>query len=211
MNETLYAMYREAMVEQFVGPHLAANDPLLDAFVQVARHRFVPSGSRPYAYEEQAVPIGEEQMLTQPSAIARVLALAELNPSDRVLDVGCGSGYQMALAACVAAEVYGLERSANLAAAARHNLADAGIKGSVFVLDGLNGLPAHAPFDVILCGAAVPTPPEILLQQLAPNGRLVAPMGDAHRQTLTRWTRTPNGYEVQRTDEVLFSPFVVSP
>jgi len=208
MNESLYQMYREAMVEQYIQPLLSSNDPLYDAFMDVRRHNFVPHGSRPYAYDEEAVPLGEDQMLSQPSAIARVLSLASLQRSDRVLDVGCGGGYQMALIAAISASVYGIERSATLAAFARKNLADAGVEARVTVGHGLLGLPEQAPFDAIVFGGSVEEAPHGLLKQLAPGGRLVAPIGNQQRQTLTRWTRTAQGLEMHTSGAVRFSPFV---
>jgi protein-L-isoaspartate(D-aspartate) O-methyltransferase len=182
---------------------------VLDAVAAVPRHRFVPPAERMRAYENTALPIGCEQTISQPVVVARMLELLELTPTDRVLDVGTGSGYHAALLGLLCAEVWTVERHAPLSELARSTL-DALDYTNVrcVVGDGWEGLPAHAPFDAINVAAATgPQVPGALVAQLAPGGRLVAPVGDEH-QYLTRIRRTPKGAIRERFDPVRFVPLV---
>jgi protein-L-isoaspartate(D-aspartate) O-methyltransferase len=182
---------------------------VLDAVAAVPRHRFVPHAQRARAYENSALPIDCEQTISQPVVVARMLELLELAPSDRVLDVGTGSWYHAALLSLLAAEVWTVERHPLLSAQARVTLSGLGYANVICVVgDGWEGLPEQAPFDAINVAAATgPRVPRALEAQLAPGGRLVAPVGDEH-QYLTRVRRTSDGLRTERLDPVRFVPLV---
>jgi protein-L-isoaspartate(D-aspartate) O-methyltransferase len=182
---------------------------VLAAIATVPRHRFVPHADRARAYENTALPIDCEQTISQPVVVARMLELLELAPSDRVLDVGTGSGYHAALLSLLAAEVWTIERHPDLSARARVTLASLGFANVICLVgDGWEGLPEQAPFDAINVAAATGEGiPPALEAQLAPGGRLVAPVGGEH-QFLTRVRRTSQGLREERLDPVRFVPLV---
>ncbi len=188
------------------------DERVLDAIAAVPRHRFVPHAERARAYENTALPIDCAQTISQPVVVARMLELLELTPSDRVLDVGTGSGYHAALLSLLAAEVWTVERHPQLSAQARVTLAGLGYPNVICVVgDGWEGLPEQAPFDAVNVAAATGAHiPPALEAQLAPGGRLVAPVGDEH-QYLTRVRRMPGGLHSERLDPVRFVPLVRGP
>ncbi len=182
---------------------------VIDAMLAVPRERFVSAQDSTRAYENVALPIDCGQTISQPVLVARMLELLELSAADRVLDVGTGSGYHAAVLAQLVAEVWSIERHGELVAAARRTLAQLGITNVVCVHgDGRRGLEASAPFDAINVAAAASTQvPAALEAQLAPGGRLVAPVG-SRRQHLVRVRRTPTGLRRERLDPVRFVPLV---
>lgn len=171
-------------------------DPLvLDAMRTVPRERFVPEEARHEAYADRPLPIGEGQTISQPYVVALMVEALGVRPTDRVLEVGVGSGYASAVLGRIAREVFGVERHASLARVAADRLASLG-HANVHVqhADGTLGWPEHAPFDAILVSAGGPRVPEALLEQLAPGGRLVIPVGDPQRdQELLRIERSMEG------------------
>ncbi|MGH9748730.1 MAG: protein-L-isoaspartate(D-aspartate) O-methyltransferase [Candidatus Polarisedimenticolia bacterium] len=178
---------------------------LLEAFLATPRHLFVDEALRGRAYGDAALPIGCGQTLSQPFIVARMLHLLGPGASDRVLEIGTGSGYQTALLARLAGEVYTVERLEALLRRARDNWERAEVGGIHARLgDGSLGWAAEAPFEGIVVGAAAPAVPPALLQQLVPGGRMVVPVGNAVRQVLKLLVRTPGGAEVRDFDPCSF-------
>jgi protein-L-isoaspartate(D-aspartate) O-methyltransferase len=151
---------------------------LLEAISAVPRAHFVPLDLAAQAYDDLPLPIPHGQVTTQPSLVAQMIAALELAPSDRVLEIGTGFGWQTALIAQLAAEVWSVERWEDIARTARANLERHGVENATVVVgDGSGGLPEHAPYDAILVAAAYPEVPAPLGDQLAQGGRLVQPIG----------------------------------
>ncbi|MCC6900427.1 MAG: protein-L-isoaspartate(D-aspartate) O-methyltransferase [Polyangiaceae bacterium] len=189
----------------------APRDPrVLDAFRRIPRHLFVPDPTRVAAYEDRALPIGEDQTISQPSMIAMMLDALECDPGSRVLEVGAGSGYAAALLSCLAARVDAIEIRPALAARARATLLGLGIENAfIHVGDGSKGLAEQAPFDRILVSAAPRSVPPALLDQLGPAGRIAIPVGDGYHQVLLVGERGPDGRVRMRRDvPCVFVPLV---
>ena len=182
---------------------------VLAAIASVPRERFVEPTLRDRAYANVALPIACDQTISQPLVVARMLELLELLPSDRVLDVGTGSGYHAALLALLGGEVFTIERHADLAHAAERTVGELGLANVHFVVgDGWRGLAERSPFDAINVAAATgPRPPPALVEQLARGGRLVAPIGRAS-QHLTLIRRTDSGLTEATLEGVRFVPLV---
>lgn len=188
------------------------DERVLDAIATVPRELFVPPQLTERAYDDEALPIGRGQTISQPAIVARMLTLLALEPDDRVLDVGTGSGWHAALLARLCAHVWTIERHAELSAWAQRNLAAARIGGdavTVIAGDGAAGLPDAAPFDAINVAAAAARLPAALERQLAPGGRLVAPVGGGG-QNLVLVRRSADGAALERAtlDPVRFVPLV---
>lgn len=203
-----YGGYRSQLVAELQAKGIR-DLAVLRAISQVPRHRFVPECLRHRAYEDAALPIGAGQTISQPWVQARYLELAALGGREKVLEVGTGSGYQTALLGLLAAQVYSVERLTPLAQAARETLANLDIDNiTVLAGDGTLGWRPFAPFDAILVAAACPEVPRPLLEQLAPGGRLVLPLGNRDTQVLTRITREAEGYRSEPVTDVRFVPLL---
>lgn len=158
---------------------------VLDAMSRVPRHEFVPLARRAEAYEDHPIPIGEAQTISQPLIVAVALQFLSLQPTDRVLEIGTGSGYQTALLAELSQHVYSVERHASLAEAAQRVLLRLGYNNvTITIGDGSQGLADHAPFDAIVVSAAAPHIPASLFEQLKETGRMVIPIGPEEAQQL---------------------------
>ncbi|MGH2557067.1 MAG: protein-L-isoaspartate(D-aspartate) O-methyltransferase [Actinomycetota bacterium] len=180
---------------------------VIEAFRRVPREAFVPRHSAGLAYEDRPIQIAHDQVTTQPSLIARMVEGLRLTGSERVLEIGTGLGFQAAILATVAAEVFSIERFADLAEQARANLTAAGISNAtVLVGDGTRGLPDHAPFHAIVSSAAAPEVPPPLVAQVAAGGRLVHPVGPGGRETVVAF-RNEDGRLVE--EEQLTDAFFV--
>jgi protein-L-isoaspartate(D-aspartate) O-methyltransferase len=164
----------------------ALDDKVMHALGRVPRHDFVPSEIRPYAYHDGPLPIGYDKTISQPFIAALMTDLLDIRRSDKVLEIGTGLGYHAALMSELAGRVYSVEIIEELAAQAQANLEQAGYGNvELRIGDGSRGWPQHAPFDRILVAAASELIPPMLLQQLAPGGRMVIPTGIQEAQRLT--------------------------
>jgi len=200
--------YRAKLVETLRGKGIR-DLAVLRAIQMVPRHLFVPESVRHRAYDDVALPIGNGQTISQPYVQARYLELIGLAGRERVLEIGSGSGYQTALLALLCDSVFGVERISALAEASRAALQAAGISNStVPVGDGTIGWRPFAPYDAILVAAASPEVPAPLLEQLAPGGRMVIPLGGRAGQTLTLVRREADGLKVSTIEDVRFVPLL---
>ena len=201
---------RHAMVAAQLEARDIHDPDVLAALRGVPRHLFVPAGLADRAYDDGALAIGYGQTISQPYIVALMTQLAEVNVRSRVLEVGTGSGYQTAVLAELAGEVYTIERRRELEEGARELLGRLGYHNVTVVLgDGGLGLPEQAPFDRIMVTAAAPAPPPPLLAQLADDGRLVVPIGPAGGdQVLTVVSRTPAGLREVESIACRFVPLV---
>jgi protein-L-isoaspartate(D-aspartate) O-methyltransferase len=171
-----------------------ADERVLGAVRRVPRAAFVAAEVRDRAYEDRPLPIPNDQVTTQPSLVARMVEGLALGGGERVLEVGAGHGWQTALLADLAAEVWSVERFADLAATARAHLSAYGVGNAhVVVGDGSEGLREHAPYDAIVVAAAFPEVPAPLAEQLAEGGRLVQPIGPGGRDDVTLFVRRGGG------------------
>jgi protein-L-isoaspartate(D-aspartate) O-methyltransferase len=182
---------------------------VLHAIDEVPRHLFVPSGVRHRAYEDSALPIGNGQTISQPSIHARYLELLRLTGRERVLEIGTGSGYQTALLAKLASQVFSIERIGPLLDRAREVLQEIGVNNVSFMLgDGTLGWSSFAPYDAILVGAAAPEVPLAYREQLAENGRLLIPLGGRDEQMLNLFTNKHGELVKEDIAPVRFVPLV---
>ena len=183
------------------------DEVVLAAMASVPRHIFVEEALASRAYEDTALPIGFEQTISQPFVVARMIeAMRAQKPLEKVLEIGTGCGYQAALLARLAREVYSVERIAGLLEKARSNLRALRLSNLRLVHgDGSHGLSEAAPFDGIIVAAAAPRVPEDLLQQLTPGGRMIVPVGSGE-QALCLIERTATGHTEKRLDAVRFVP-----
>jgi len=192
-----FAGARRAMViDQLV--HREIHDPrVLGAMGLVPRHRFVDGHLTGMAYDDRPLSIGHGQTISQPYMVARATELAEVHATDRALEVGAGSGYQAAVLAELAAEVFAIEIVPALATRARRVLTEIGLRNvTLESFDGGGGWPAHAPYDVIIVSAGAPRVPPLLAAELAEGGRLVIPLGGTDEQTLALVRRTGDDFTI---------------
>jgi len=197
MVDTIVALTRETAAET---GRASLDSRVLTAMNKVPRHRFVPADQEPNAYANRPLPIGNGQTISQPFIVALMTDMLGLKATDRVLEIGTGCGYQAAVLAELAREVYTIEIVAPLAREAAARFAELGYRNiNARSGDGYRGWPAHAPFDAIIVTAAAPEVPPALIEQLKPGGKLVIPVGaqwsgqelriiekDQHGKTTTR-------------------------
>lgn len=191
--------------------HYGIKDPqVLEAMRSVPRHFFVPEALQSRAYGDHALPISANQTISQPFIVARMTELLELDRDDRVLEIGAGSGYQTAVLAFIAAQVYAIERIGDLAREAQARIRQLEIyNATVKCFDGTLGWAAHAPYDAILVAAGGPTVPDPLIAQLKVGGRLVVPVGESREaQRLIRVIKTETGYREEDHGGCAFVPLI---
>lgn len=201
-----YTSLRQRMVSTQIARRGVRDSLVLHAMRKVPRHLFVPPEYRIFAYSDQPLPIGEGQTISQPYIVGLMTELIRLKGGEKVLEIGTGSGYQAAVLAEIAGEVYSIEILEKLAAGAARRLDSLG-SGNVHVMcgDGYMGWPDEAPFDAIVVTAAPDHIPRPLKEQLKVGGRLVIPVGDVYQELLLI-TRTAEGYESRSVIPVRFVP-----
>ena len=205
----LFAILRQRMVELQLRGRGIADERVLGAMLRVARHEFVPERSRNLAYEDQPLPIGEEQTISQPYIVALMLEALALGANDKVLEVGTGSGYLTALLAELAAQVFSVERHASLALESQRVLDCMGYRNVKIVIgDGSVGLPEYAPYDAIIVSAAAAELPPALVSQLRESGRLIIPVGPADAQYLQFIRRQEGVPQISIRDACRFVPLI---
>ena len=205
-----YADERAAMVDRQIRRRGVNDERVLLAMATVPRHEFVPPGARAMAYADEPLGIGGGQTISQPYIVAVMSAALKLNGTERLLEIGAGSGYQAAVLALLAREVFSVEVRSDLAGSAAERLKRLGYENvHVHCGDGSLGLKEFAPFDAILAAAAAPSIPPPLLEQLSDkSGRLIAPVGGDNHQQLVLITRYGNQYTWERRENCRFVPLV---
>ena len=200
---------RLAMIREQLQKRRIADERVLEAMARVPRHRFVPAEHETLAYTDQALPIAAGQTISQPFIVALMAAALRLKGSERVLEVGTGSGYAAAVLSRLVPEVYTIERHRELAETACKVFDELGYLNIwVRVADGTQGWPEYAPFDGITVAAGGPQAPRSLLEQLADRGRLVIPLGNRDEQQLVCITRIGNSFREESLGPVRFVPLI---
>jgi len=207
MDTNRFARERNRMVADQLKTRGIRDPRVISVFEITPRHLFVPEEERQWSYDDYPLPIGFNQTISQPYIVALMTQSLGLTGSERVLEVGTGSGYQAAILSQIAAEVHTIEIIPELADRARKIFADLGI-GNIYTYigDGSVGLKQHAPFDAIIVTAAAPRVPQSLLEQLDDGGRLIIPVGSRGYQELELWTRSGTTFTTHTIIPVAFVP-----
>jgi len=204
-----FAAARRRMIERQLRQRGIGDERVLAAMGEVPREAFLPEALRERAYEDSALPIGEEQTISQPWIVAAICQALELDGSELVLEVGTGSGYSAAVLARLAAHVVSIERHQSLSREAADALATLGVRNvEIVVGDGSLGVRERAPFDAIAVHAAAPAPPPALVDQLADGGRLVVPISGEEADVLTLLRRTGDRVETKNLGPCRFVPLI---
>ena len=198
------------MIERLRGHYGIRDTKVLEAMRNVPRHFFVTDALRGRSYDDNALPIDFNQTISQPFIVARMTELLELDKKSRVLEIGAGSGYQTAVLAQLASQVYSIERIGELARQAQGRIRDLGIyNATVKAFDGTLGWNAYGPYDGILVAAGGPRIPDPLIAQLKTGGRLVIPIGETREsQKLIRVIKTEGGHSIEEHGPCQFVPLI---
>ena len=201
---------RHGMLESLRTKYGITDERVLEAMATLPRHLFVPAAIKSQAYRDNALPIAGGQTISQPFIVAKMTELLELSGSEKVLEIGAGSGYQTAILATLARKVFAIERLGLLAREAEQRLASLGFRNVVIKSgDGTNGWDAYMPYDAVLVAAGGPEIPEPLVKQLKVGGKLVIPVGeDRGSQTLIRVIRNESGYSQENFGPCAFVPLI---
>ncbi len=206
-----YEVARGRMVDEQITARGVKDERVLAAMRTVPRHEFLPEAIRGMAYEDNSLPLGESQTMSQPYMVALMTELLELTGTERVLEIGTGSGYQAAVLAELCEKVYSVERIKPLADKARAVLDRLGYRTvAIKVYDGTYGWKEMAPFDAIMVTAGAPDVPAPLVLQLKEGGRMVVPVGDRQGQALLKVVKTAEGVVAERSIPCTFVPLIGS-
>jgi protein-L-isoaspartate(D-aspartate) O-methyltransferase len=206
-----YEQARQNMVEYQIKGRGIKDKNVLGAMLKVPRHLFVPEEMRDLAYRDEPLPIGHGQTISQPYIVGYMTEALKLQPGDRVLEIGTGSGYQTAILAEIVSKVYTIELIPELSLRAQETLKSLGYKNIEFLTgDGSKGWPEKAPFEAILVSAAPAEVPPALIEQLKIDGRLIIPVG-TDSQELVLIKRTKKGWEKSRLIVVRLVPLIIKP
>jgi len=204
-----YAEQRAAMIQAQIRRRGVTDERVLHAMASVPRHEFVPPDLRSRAYQDEPLPIGGGQTISQPYIVAAMLAALSLTGTEKVLEIGTGCGYQAALLTLLAADIFSVEYLPELARSASERLEKLGfLNVHVHCGDGSAGLPEFAPYDGIIVSAAAPSLPEPLLRQMADEGRMIVPVGPEDHQELVLVTKHGDDFSFERRDPCRFVPLL---
>ena len=208
-NDVPFAAERRTMIEAQLRRRGLRDERVLEAMYALPRHEFVPAACVHAAYDDCPLPLGDGQTISQPYIVAAMTHAVRVQPGDRALEVGTGSGYQAAILTILGAKVYTLERNSRLAAEARARLARLGFETvEVIEGDGSEGYTPAAPYQVIMVTAAAPEVPAALLAQLAEGGRMVIPVGSLYHQDLQLIFKHGNETATKYLDPCQFVPLI---
>ena len=197
------------MVDRYIASRGVKDERILQAIRDVPRHLFVPPAVASQAYGDTPLPIGQQQTISQPYIVARMIELLDLKGNEKVLEIGTGTGYEAIVLSKVCAKVFTMERIPELAKRASEPIRELKITNvSVKVFDGTYGWSDQAPFDRIIVAAAAPEVPDPLVQQLARGGKMVIPLGPYNLQRLARVTRVGTGINIEDCGGVAFVPLI---
>ncbi len=204
-----YEKERSRMVDEQIAGRGVKDERVLAVMRKIPRHEFLPEGIRGMAYNDSALPIGEGQTMSQPFMVALMTELLELKGTERVLEIGTGSGYQAAVLAELCEKVYTVERIKTIADKTRATLDRLGYKSvAIKIYDGTYGWKEMAPYDAIVVTAGSPDIPAPLVEQLKEGGRLVIPVGDRYGQQLLKVVKTSEGTMTERSVPCVFVPLI---
>jgi protein-L-isoaspartate(D-aspartate) O-methyltransferase len=208
-DDSRFLVPRQQMVAEQIRNRGISDQRVLDAMLRLPRHKFVPLNYQEQAYEDHPIPISEGQTISQPYIVASMLEALVLQSTDKVLEVGTGSGYVTALLAELVARVFSIERHVALADSARERIANLGYRNvEIVVGDGSRGLTQHQPFDAIIVSAAALQLPTALLSQLSDGGRIVIPVGSPDKQQM-QLIRLQNGQpQISLREPCRFVPLI---
>ncbi|HDH49863.1 MAG TPA: protein-L-isoaspartate(D-aspartate) O-methyltransferase [Nitrospirae bacterium] len=206
-----YLSERKQMVQQQIMDRGIRDKKIIDAFLKVKRHEFVPKRYIDNAYEDRPLPIGEGQTISQPYIVAYMTQVLDLSRTDKVLEIGTGSGYQAAILGELSDNVFTIEINEPLGKKAKRLLKDLGYSNvKVKIGDGYKGWKEHAPFDAIIVTCSPSRVPEPLKEQLKEGGRMIIPVGEAYHQKLVYMLKIDNELKQQSEIPVMFVPMVDS-
>ncbi len=204
-----FDILRDEMVDRQLIPRGIKDERVIEAFRKIPRHKFVPQEYQKSSYGDFPLPIGENQTISQPYIVALMTQILELTNIDRVLEIGTGSGYQTAILASLAKEVYSVERKESLAKQAEAILKELGFKNiKIKVNDGTLGWEEFAAYDKIMVTAAAPSLPQTLKEQLSINGKLTIPLSIGFGQVLTLFTKHKDKFESEEVCGCTFVPLI---
>lgn len=205
-----YKIPREKMIEHLRNHHKIQNERVLEVMLEIPRHEFVTEAMKFQAYRDNALPIAANQTISQPYIVAKMTELLDPKPTDKILEIGAGSGYQTAVLSRLTGRVFSIERVEKLAVQAQEKLNKFGIKNVTLKFDdGTQGWEIYGPYDGILAAAGGHSVPKPLLDQLKIGGKLVIPIGeDSKSQTLVRVIRTATGFESEDHGKCVFVPLI---